>query len=83
MPLTCCQMQKQVRYFGSSIEKCRLYHEYSELHRLLEDTELASTALLVVSNKIDLDPHATEQQLIRGERMTEDKYIGRYVYLLW
>jgi ADP-ribosylation factor-like protein 8 len=66
------------RYLGSSIVKlCRLYHEYSELHRLLEDTELASTALLVVSNKIDLDPHATEQQLIRGGRMTGGN-VGRY-----
>lgn len=37
----------------------------AELHRLLEDRELATTALLVVSNKIDLEPHATEQHLIR------------------
>lgn len=37
-----------------------------ELHRLLEDRELAKTALLVVANKIDLEPHATEPQLIRG-----------------
>ena len=43
-------------------------YEFIELHRLLEDTELAHTALLVVSNKIDLDPHASEQQLIRGKR---------------
>lgn len=38
-----------------------------ELHRLLEDRELAKTALLVVANKIDLEPHATEPQLIRGK----------------
>jgi len=37
----------------------------AELHRLLEDRELATTALLVVSNKIDLEPHATEQMLIK------------------
>jgi Arf/Sar family protein len=37
----------------------------TELHRLLEDKELALTPLLVVSNKIDLDPHATEQFLIK------------------
>lgn len=37
-----------------------------ELHRLLEDKELGNTALLVVANKIDLEPHATEPQLIRG-----------------
>ncbi len=38
-----------------------------ELHRLLEDKELARTALLVVANKIDLEPHASEPQLIRGD----------------
>ena len=30
-----------------------------ELHRLLEDRELATTPVLVVSNKIDLEPHVT------------------------
>lgn len=38
----------------------------AELHRLLEDPELATTALLVVSNKIDLEPHVSEQNLIKG-----------------
>lgn len=38
----------------------------AELHRLLEDKELATTALLVVANKIDLEPHASEPQLIKG-----------------
>ena len=38
-----------------------------ELHRLLEDKELARTAILVVANKIDLEPHASEPQLIRGK----------------
>ena len=28
-----------------------------ELHRLLEDRELATTPLLVLANKIDLEPH--------------------------
>lgn len=37
----------------------------AELHRLLEDRELATTALLIVSNKIDLEPHASEQFLIK------------------
>jgi ADP-ribosylation factor-like protein 8 len=37
-----------------------------ELHRLLEDKDLAKVALLVVANKIDLEPHATEPLLIRG-----------------
>jgi len=37
-----------------------------ELHRLLEDKDLAKTAILIVANKIDLEPHATEPMLIRG-----------------
>jgi Arf/Sar family protein len=39
----------------------------AELHRLLEDRELASTVLLVVANKIDLEPRVSEQQLIKGD----------------
>jgi ADP-ribosylation factor-like protein 8 len=35
-----------------------------ELHRLLEDKELATTPLLIVANKIDLEPHASEANLI-------------------
>eukprot|EP01040_Poterioochromonas_malhamensis_P011205 gene11205-12209_t len=36
-----------------------------ELHRLLEDRELSKVAILIVANKIDLEPHATEPLLIR------------------
>ena len=36
-----------------------------ELHRLLEDRELATTPLLVLANKIDLEPHMSEPELIR------------------
>jgi ADP-ribosylation factor-like protein 8 len=36
-----------------------------ELHRLLEDRELATTPILIVANKIDLEPHATEETLIK------------------
>ena len=36
-----------------------------ELHRLLEDKELATTPILVVMNKIDLEPHISEEQLIK------------------
>eukprot|EP00753_Platysulcus_tardus_P001765 PLAT11514.3.p1 GENE.PLAT11514.3~~PLAT11514.3.p1 ORF type:complete len:188 (-),score=73.74 PLAT11514.3:191-730(-) len=36
-----------------------------ELHRLLEDPELATTPLLVLANKIDLEPHISEGELIR------------------
>ena len=37
-----------------------------ELHRLLEDRELARTPILVVANKIDLEPHVEEAELIRS-----------------
>jgi len=43
----------------------RLPEAKAELHRLLEDKELASTPILIVANKIDLEPHASEQTLIR------------------
>lgn len=36
-----------------------------ELHRLLEDQELASTPLLVLANKVDLEPHMSDDQVIR------------------
>jgi Arf/Sar family protein len=41
----------------------------AELHRLLEDQELATTPILVVANKIDLDPHVSEQDLVKGKRV--------------
>ena len=37
-----------------------------ELHRLLEDTSLAHTPLLVCANKIDIVPHLSEGDLIKG-----------------
>lgn len=49
-----------------------------ELHRLLEDRELATTPVLVVSNKIDLDPHISEGDLIRDlnlDYITENPWI--------
>mmetsp|Transcript_17438 Transcript_17438/g.25455 ORF Transcript_17438/g.25455 Transcript_17438/m.25455 type:complete len:178 (-) Transcript_17438:62-595(-) len=36
-----------------------------ELHRLLEDRDLAMTPILVLANKIDLEPHISEAELIR------------------
>jgi Arf/Sar family protein len=36
-----------------------------ELHRLLEGHELRATPLLVLANKIDLNPHISEADLIR------------------
>ena len=37
-----------------------------ELHLLLEDRELAGIPLLVLANKIDLEPHLTEPEIIQG-----------------
>jgi Arf/Sar family protein len=52
-----------------------------ELHRLLEDRELANTAILVVANKIDLEPHATEPVLIRG--MSFEHFLSYKYANLW
>jgi ADP-ribosylation factor-like protein 8 len=38
-----------------------------ELHKLLDDGSIGSTPLLVLANKIDIDPHVEETELI--ERM--------------
>ena len=49
-----------------------------ELHRLLEDRELATTPVLVIANKIDLDPHISEPDLIRElnlDYITENPWI--------
>ena len=50
-----------------------------ELHRLLEDKELARTAVLIVANKIDLEPHASEPLLIRGKYSV----YAAYLFLLY
>ena len=50
----------------------------AELHRLLEDRELNNTPLLVVANKIDLEPHAPEETLIKElnlDYITENPWI--------
>tara|TARA_B110000090_G_scaffold206955_1_gene257393 strand:+ start:63 stop:713 length:651 start_codon:yes stop_codon:yes gene_type:complete len=49
-----------------------------ELHRLLEDRELATTPLLVLANKIDLEPHMSESDVIRElnlEYVTENPWL--------
>ena len=49
-----------------------------ELHRLLEDRELATTPVLVIVNKIDLEPHISEPDLIRDlnlDYVTENPWI--------
>lgn len=47
----------------------------SELHRLLEDRELARTAILIVANKIDLDPHVSETDLVKGKQFQNQNFI--------
>ena len=37
--------------------RCRIDEARRELHRLLENPELATTPVLVLANKIDLQPH--------------------------
>ena len=37
-----------------------------ELHALLEDPELAQMPLLVLGNKIDLEPHMSKEEIIKG-----------------
>ncbi|OMJ78460.1 hypothetical protein SteCoe_21698 [Stentor coeruleus] len=37
-----------------------------ELHSMLEDRDLAGIPLLVLANKIDLNPHLTEPEIIKG-----------------
>ena len=55
-----------------------------ELHRLLEDRELAKTAILIVANKIDLEPHASEPVLIRGKyRVVMMMSVCFFVLLYW
>lgn len=49
--------------FGQNTNQAALARR--ELHRLLEDQELASTPLLVLANKVDLEPHMSEDQVIR------------------
>eukprot|EP00736_Rhodelphis_marinus_P011483 Rmarinus@m.28153 len=44
----------------------RLTTARHELHTLLEDRELAQTPLLVLGNKVDVDPHLSKEELIKG-----------------
>ncbi len=38
-----------------------------ELHRLLEAREHATTPILVCANKVDVEPHMKEDEIIKGE----------------
>ena len=37
-----------------------------ELNILLEDKEISGIPILVLANKIDIDPHMTETEIIKG-----------------
>lgn len=40
-----------------------------ELHKLLDDGSIGSTPLLVLANKIDLEPHVGESELIESLKL--------------
>jgi Arf/Sar family protein len=46
-------------------DRARLPEARAELHRLLETRELATTPLCLVANKVDVEPHASEAELVR------------------
>lgn len=49
-----------------------------ELHRLLEDPDLAKTRLLICANKIDVTPHVSEKELIEAinlDYITEQPWV--------
>jgi len=49
-----------------------------ELHRLLEDPDLAKTPLLICANKIDIEPHASESELVSAlnlDYITEQPWV--------
>ena len=51
-------------YVVDSHDAEKLATSRMELHRLLEDEALSSIPLLVVLNKIDLEPHISESECI-------------------
>jgi 50S ribosomal subunit-associated GTPase HflX len=50
-----------------------------ELHRLLEDRELAGIPLLILANKIDLGAKVSEKELIEGLNLD---YITNHAWLV-
>ena len=61
-----------------ALQRERLPLARKELHALLEDPELQKMPLLVLGNKIDLEPHVTEGDLIRDlnlDYVTENPWI--------
>eukprot|EP00163_Fabomonas_tropica_P033044 TRINITY_DN852_c0_g1_i1.p1 TRINITY_DN852_c0_g1~~TRINITY_DN852_c0_g1_i1.p1 ORF type:complete len:179 (+),score=34.16 TRINITY_DN852_c0_g1_i1:243-779(+) len=51
-------------FLVDSFDIKRIPEAKKELHTLLENPELEKTPLLVVSNKIDLEPHYTKPELV-------------------
>ena len=49
------------------MQRERLSLARKELHALLEDPELQKMPLLVLGNKIDLEPHMSKEEIIKGE----------------
>lgn len=47
-------------------DSARFAEAKQELHRLLEDPQLSKIPLLVCANKIDLNPHASESELVQA-----------------
>jgi Arf/Sar family protein len=54
----------------------------AELSRLLEDRELATTPILIVCNKIDLNPHVSEADLIKGLPNLQIELLDYLLFLL-
>ena len=58
------------RSYASSVrlppQRERLPLARKELHALLEDPELQKMPLLVLGNKIDLEPHMSKEEIIKG-----------------
>ena len=48
------------------VQRERLPLARKELHALLEDPELQKMPLLVLGNKIDLEPHMSKEEIIKG-----------------
>ena len=51
---------------AAGLQRERLPLARKELHALLEDPELQKMPLLVLGNKIDLEPHMSKEEIIKG-----------------
>ena len=61
-----------------SADSARFPECKQELHRLLEDPTLSKVPLLIISNKIDLTPHANENEIISAlnlDYITEQPWV--------